>query len=92
MEREFTLIAKELHELQMKEKYIKELKRKASEKLQELCGGETTSVGSYKYALTERKGSVKYSAIPELKAVDLEQYRGEPVASWRLTHTKQFDI
>ncbi len=32
-----------------------------------------------------RKGSVKYSEIPELKEIDLDAYRLSPTESWRIT-------
>lgn len=42
-------------------------------------------------ALTKvvRAGSVDYKKVPELKGVDLEQYRGAPITSWRLTFPSQ---
>lgn len=33
----------------------------------------------------ERKGAVKYSAIPQLLSVDLEHYRSEPIKYWKVT-------
>lgn len=33
-----------------------------------------------------RKGSVDYSRIPELANIDLEQYRGESIECWMITH------
>ncbi len=33
----------------------------------------------------ERKGAIRYSAIPQLIGVDLEHYRDEPVKYWKVT-------
>jgi putative phage-type endonuclease len=32
-----------------------------------------------------RRGTIDYDAIPELKYVDMEQYRKSPIESWRIT-------
>jgi hypothetical protein len=37
---------------------------------------------------SKRKGSVKYREIPELKEVDLEEFRGESVEVWTLKYGK----
>jgi len=35
-----------------------------------------------------RKGNIDYKKIPELKGIDLEQYRGKPVSFWQLSAPK----
>lgn len=42
-------------------------------------------IGSLKIQKVVRKGTVQYSKIPELQEIDLDQYRGDDVISWRLT-------
>lgn len=43
--------------------------------------------GGVKLTRSIRTGSVDYSAIPELKNVDLQLYRKKPTVSWRITQT-----
>ena len=38
-----------------------------------------------KLTKVERKGNVQYAKIPELKGLDLEPYRGNPVEFWKLS-------
>ena len=78
-------IQEKLYDLNMKRRYVeKVLREKLDNKTYEACG--------YKYETTGRVGAVIYEDIPELKSVDLEQYRGAPVNVWRLSYHKQFDI
>ena len=45
-----------------------------------------TRWGSYELTQTSRPGSVDYSSIPELKAVDLERYRKESINVYKLEY------
>jgi len=66
---------------------IKELEFKESEltkKLVELSNSETREDEEFAFKRVPTKGSIDYKAIPELKAIDLEQYRKESRVSWRL--------
>ena len=42
---------------------------------------------NYQLTVTSRPGSVDYSAIPELKSVDLDKYRKDPVQVYKLEYT-----
>lgn len=55
------------------------------EKLRELSAGESSIAGNFRFAKSIRKGSVDYTAIPELANVDLDQYRKAPTYTWRLS-------
>lgn len=46
------------------------------DKIKSLMISDKVKCGDFKAYWTTRKGSVKYADIPELKGVDLEQYRG----------------
>jgi putative phage-type endonuclease len=37
------------------------------------------------------KGAIDYKKIPELITVNLDEYRGDPVISWKITETKEDD-
>lgn len=69
---------------------IKDLERQEEEvrkRLIELCG-ESSCLG-YGVSVTriQRKGSVDYSRIPELKGVDLSQYKKEDSFFWKICDT-----
>lgn len=84
--------ASDLLEIQNKIKYLKTKQQMYAKILKELSGESGISLDGYKYAPIKRKGTVKYSDIPELMAVDLDAYRGKDVISWKLTFTQQFNI
>jgi len=50
-----------------------------------LSGQYNTKGAGVSLCQINRKGTVDYSKIPELKSVDLEAYRKEPITSWRIT-------
>jgi len=87
----FTITARALLDIQEKIKYLEAKEKEISRKLKEICNNVTASEGGYTYKQFERKGAVMYAKIPELKLVDLEQYRNEPVIAWRLSYAKQFE-
>src|SRR5690625_4312333 len=55
--------------------------------LVEAAGGTSAEICGRKLTRVERKGSVSYAKVVKdhLPDIDLEPYRGEPSASWRLT-------
>jgi hypothetical protein len=55
-----------------------------SDMLKQLSHGKCSKGGNFVYDYSMRKGNVDYSAIPELKSVDLEMYRKEAVEVWKL--------
>jgi len=66
---------------------IKNLYEKADllmEELKELSNNKSAFGGNFLFMLSFRKGGIDYEVIPELKQVDLEQYRKEQVAMWKL--------
>lgn len=56
-----------------------------------LSNGNNTEGFGVKVSKSVRKGSVDYKKIPELIAVDLDEYRGDTIISWRITETKDDD-
>lgn len=71
-------IKKQLKELEAKETHI-------SQQLKQLSGNENTKGGGFVYEQTYRKGSIDYTAIPELDGVNLERYRKDDVPVWKLS-------
>lgn len=64
--------------------YFSELKETARKELLELSSGLNTKGCGLKLSKVVRKGTVDYSAIPELKEINLDQYRKAPVVSYRI--------
>jgi len=56
--------------------------------LKEMSENKNSRSGDYRYAYHERMGGVDYKAIPELKNIDLEQYRKAPAIVWLLNKAK----
>lgn len=62
-----------------------ERKKEVFDELVKLAKGRNSLIWGRKLTQVERKGSVDYKAIPQLKGVDLEQFRKKPTSFWRLT-------
>lgn len=72
---------------------IKELQEKEKELRDNLIGlsqHHSSKGGGITLTKVVRKGNVKYSDIPELKNVCLDQYRGDAIESWRITEEKKY--
>lgn len=50
----------------------------------ERCGGRQSEINGHKLTKIERKGSIDYKKVPELKGVDLEAYRKQSSEYWSL--------
>lgn len=48
--------------------------------------GGKDKIGQLTVTNIERKGAVDYKKIPELKGLDLEQYRKKPTNFWKISH------
>lgn len=57
----------------------------AQAELIDACGNQAYEGKGIKLAEIERKGSVDYAAIPELRSVNLEQYRKKPSTYFKIT-------
>ncbi len=62
-----------------------ERKKEVQASLIELAGEQNAVMWGRKITKVERKGNVQYGKVPELKGVDLEQYRGKGSVSWRIS-------
>lgn len=74
---DWALIAQQLANLEKKEKEHRQA-------LITMAGGANASGCGIKLTKIVRKGSIDYKAIPELKEIDIEKYRKNPVESWRI--------
>lgn len=77
-------IAREAYEAQQIKQEAAERERKALDQLKVLSKNKSAAAGDFVFALSLRKGSVDYGAIPALKSIDLDEYRKEEVMTWKL--------
>lgn len=75
-------LEQEYSSLDRDEKMLKIKKEEVRKKLIELCDGESSEGSLVSVALQSQKGAIDYEAIPELKNVDIEQYRGKTTMRW----------
>jgi len=83
---EWVRVAHEAFEMARLRRHYEKLEAMHLETLKKLSNNQN-SVGSiYRFMQIERKGTIDYASIPELKLIDLEKYRKEPSVSWKLTN------
>ena len=83
--------AKNLYNIKKQIDELSKMEKSLSLELRDLSGNDMYQVDNIKYRWEERKGSVDYSLIPELRHIDLDPYRKEPIRIWKLeiTHLKE---
>jgi putative phage-type endonuclease len=68
---------------------ITKLQEKAAilkqELIEDTCSTSRSKIGDLKIQKVIRNGNIDYSKIEELKGVNLEPYRKDPIISWRIT-------
>jgi putative phage-type endonuclease len=78
----------EYRKLLVKEKEIEQLKENHRNAIIHLANKQNVTGGGLRVCQTQRRGFVDYSAIPELKGIDLEKYRKPNVQSVRITEVE----
>lgn len=76
--------ASELYALRCKIRALAEDERVLTDKLRRLSRNETAQGGRFIFEKIERAGAIDYRAIPQLKKVNLDLYRKDPVTVWKL--------
>lgn len=69
----------------LKLKELEELEETLRKQLIFLSGGSNAKGAGISLCQVQRKGAVDYAKIPQLKNIDLEQYRKEGGSSWRIS-------
>lgn len=54
------------------------------DELKKLTNDEGARAGGFHWTYDVRKGTIDYGKIPELKTINLEQYRKEETKAWKL--------
>ena len=67
--------------------HLEEEERKMRDQLISMSNNASAIGGGVRLVRTTRKGAVQYAQIPELKGLDLDQYRKDPIEVWILTAT-----
>ncbi len=83
-------VARELYKAMQWRKEWEAAEKKLKSQLIELSDNKNAYGGSFKFEMIERKGNVDYDLIcdlhiPGYKDIDLDEYRKESSASWKLT-------
>lgn len=76
--------ADEVFKVQKIRREMEKMEDELMGQLKELSDNTSSRGGHYKFTAIERKGTVDYKAIPELRRVNLELYRKESTISWKL--------
>ena len=87
---QYILLAEKVVDITKKIAFLENEKKHAYEQLQALCDNQEYSYNGYNFNKVVRQGPVQYKSIPELQSVNLDQYRGDPVEYWKVTHHEQF--
>lgn len=81
---EWLKCAVELYELQNEIKMLKEMEKELMDKMVVLSENRDSKGDGFEFKRIDKVGAIKYSSIPELKFMDLEPYRGNPISYWKL--------
>ena len=76
--------AEELYGVQLRRKFYEEEEARLKAQLAELSENESVEMDEWSFNKVERKGSIGYSSIPFLKAMDLEEFRRPGTIAWLL--------
>lgn len=71
--------------IQQEKRYLEIEEEELRDQLVFLSGGSSSRGAGLSLCQVSRKGLLDYSRIPELKNIDLEQYRKPSTTSWRIT-------
>jgi hypothetical protein len=82
---EWLEVANMLHKKQIMKKHFAHQELELLKRLKELSEDCSSKGGDFVFTKIVSKGNIDYSKIKELKKVDLEQYRKEDIAKWKLT-------
>jgi putative phage-type endonuclease len=75
-------------ELSKKIEALEEAKELVKKSLITLCEHPRNIIGPLRLTQVNRVGNVDYAKVPELKGVDLEQYRKKPSTFWKLHYAE----
>ncbi len=77
--------AQEVFDIQQKIKFLEAQEKRLATELKALSNHTSSVGGGYVYENSFRPGTIDYKAIPELRDINLEQYRKAEISYWKLT-------
>ena len=80
----FTLYANQWKEINNQIKDLQQIEESLRNEIIYLCEDKNTKGSGVSVSKISRKGNVEYNKIPELKNIDLEQYRKPEINCWRI--------
>lgn len=84
-DKEWLNLAGEYKSLKAQEKILKKRMDQVKNDLIGLSESVTSIGGGIQLEKCERKGTILYSEIPQLKDIDLENYRGDSITYYKVT-------
>lgn len=79
---EFYVLADQYKETKCKREYLEKQEAALRDRLLQLSGDRPTKGSGLTISKSVRKGNIEYSAIPELKSINLDQYRKKNSEFW----------
>lgn len=79
------ILLTELDAIRARKKADEAREKEILAELVKMAGEKNALIHGRPLTLVERVGTVQYAKIPELKGVDLDQYRGKPSSYWKFT-------
>ena len=80
----WTDVANQAWQARKQRMYFEKIEKNLFEQLRILSDNQERSEGGFLFHSIIRKGTVDYTIIPQLKSVDLEQYRKADIICWKL--------
>ena len=81
---EWIEVAAKLEEIKKMKKFYEKSEEELVKMLMTLSESKDSYGHKYKFYAIERRGSIEYKLIPELRGVNLDKYRSPSTLSWRL--------
>jgi hypothetical protein len=78
--------AQKAYEAQQMRRQYEKIEQSLFAELKEITNGLHSKGGGFIYTSTIRTGSIDYKQIPELKYMNLEPYRKDPIELWTLQY------
>ena len=85
---EWISLAQKAFKARQEAKQLSLYEKELTKQLIALCGEKNSRGDNLILQKVERPGAVQYSLIPQLKRVDLDVFRKDPVTAWTLKEIK----
>lgn len=79
-------IARDLMKIRQQIKELEAQEKRIAQALKSHSEGLCSKGGGFVWSASYRKGSVDYASIPQLRGIDLEQYRKDSIEVWSLSY------